>query len=100
MKRISLFKSLILGVMVFTLTSCDKETILNPNEVPIEISAYVTTHFPNNKIMHTTEDIDGMAKTYDVILKGNITLKFNRKKEIISIEAHTELPESVIPEKI
>ncbi len=82
------------------LTSCEKETILKPNEIQSEISTYVTTHFPNHKILYVVKDVDGLKRTYDVLLENNISLEFNRKNEIIGIEAHTQLPESVIPPKI
>ncbi|HXK74209.1 MAG TPA: PepSY-like domain-containing protein, partial [Bacteroidales bacterium] len=43
---------------------------------------------------------DGLSKTYDILLSENISLEFNRKKEIIEIDGETQLPNSVIPEKI
>lgn len=100
MKKITVIKNLMLVMIVCSLTSCDRETILNPTEVPIEITSYVSTHFPNNRMLQTTKEIDGTTKTYNVILNDNISLEFNRKKRIISIEANSQLPEGVIPEKL
>lgn len=100
MKAIKIISKTALSLVLFSLLSCDKETILDLAQTPAEISEYVSTHFPNNEILQVVEDIDGTTKTYDVILAGNISLEFNRKKEIIGIEAKTELPESVIPPKI
>ncbi len=88
------------ALVMFSMTSCDKETIITDNDVPDEITEYVATHFPDNKIIQTIKDVDGLVKTYEVFLDGNFRLEFNRKKEIIDIEGNTELPASVIPEKI
>ena len=89
-----------LVAFLLTMLSCDKETILSVTNIPTEISAYIQTHFPDNKILQATEDKDGFSKTYDIILSENIKLEFNRKKEIIEIKSKSKLPDSVIPEKI
>ena len=87
-------------VVIAALTSCEKEKIVPAAELPNEITEYVSKHFPANTIIQSTEDKDGFTKTYDVLLDGNISLEFNRKKEIIDIESLSELPNSVIPTKI
>ncbi|MBS1652657.1 MAG: PepSY-like domain-containing protein [Bacteroidetes bacterium] len=100
MKTNKITSIIALSVICFSLLSCDKETVLNSTQTPTEISEYVSTHFPDNKILQVVEDIDMTTKTYDVILEENINLEFNRKKEIIGIEALSKLPESVISPKI
>ena len=101
MNRKSLIKiSLIATAFLFSLTSCEKEKILTISELPTEITAYVSTHFPNNTITQALMERDGLSKTYDILLAENINLEFNRKKEIIEIDGETQLPNSVIPEKI
>lgn len=101
MNRKSLIKiSLITTAFLFSLTSCEKEKILTISELPTEITAYVSTHFPNNTITQAIMERDGLSKTYDILLSENINLEFNRKKEIIEIDGETQLPNSVIPEKI
>ncbi len=90
----------VLFTAILTFTSCEKETVLNNAQTPAEITNYVAMHFPNHQILQTVKDVDGFKKTYDVILDGNISLEFNRKLEIIDIDADTQLPESVIPAKI
>lgn len=88
-----------LAMMMF-LVSCDKETIISSGDLPDEINDYISTHFPSHTILQSIEDKDGFTKTYDVQLDGNVSLEFNRKKEIIEVESETELPSSVIPAKI
>lgn len=89
----------ILGAFL-ALSSCEKEKVVPAQEFPSEIEIYVSSHFPSNKIIQVVEDQDGLSKTYDVILDGNINLEFNNKMEIIEIDANNQLPESVIPDKI
>jgi hypothetical protein len=82
------------------LTSCDKEEIISSSNLPSEISSYISTHFPNNTITQVIKDRDGITKTYDVLLSNSLSLEFNRKNNIIDIDGITQLPNSVIPEKI
>ncbi len=103
MKTTIIFKSIALTfslLIALTLTGCDKEKVINNDELPSEIKSYISTHFPNHTIVQVVKDKDGFTKTYDVNLSGNIQLEFNRKKEIIDIDSDTQLPDSVIPEKI
>ena len=86
--------------LAFTLTSCEKEEVLPSTDLPSEITSYISTHFPNNSIVQVIKDRDGLTKTYDILLSESISLEFNRKKEIIDIDGVTQLPNSVIPEKI
>ena len=88
-----------LGLLLFA-TSCDEEKDLSENEIPNEITTYVTTHFPSNNIIRVTEDKDGTRKSYDVVLSGNIKLEFNRQREITDIDSSSKLPDSVIPQAI
>ncbi|MDD2635733.1 MAG: PepSY-like domain-containing protein [Bacteroidales bacterium] len=90
----------ILILLTVLLSSCEKENIIPSSDLPSEITTYITTHFPNNSIVQAIEDKDGFTKTYDVTLSESISLEFNRKNEIIDIEGISELPSSVIPEKI
>lgn len=92
--------SLFATAFAFTLTSCDEEEVIPSSELPSEITSYITTHFPNNTIVQVINDRDGLNKTYDILLSENISLEFNRKKEIIDIDGVNQLPISVIPEKI
>lgn len=91
---------LMAGAAALALTSCDREKVLGTSNTPGEIEAYVSTHFPSHKVLQVVEDMDGLTKTYDVLLEGNISLEFNRSKEIIDIDSEQKLPDSVIPAEI
>jgi hypothetical protein len=101
MNRKSVIKIWIVAtVMFFSLTSCEREKIISSSDLPSEITSYISTHFPNNVIIQVVLERDGLTKTYDILLSESISLEFNRKKEIIDIDGVTQLPNSVIPEKI
>lgn len=94
------FLIIVLAAGMFALSGCEKETRINSNDLPSEIKTYVSTHFSENKILQGIEEKENFELTYEVWLEGNITLDFNRKKEITDIESATPLPESVIPKRI
>lgn len=92
--------SIALLLAVFTLASCDKETLVQDNDLSKEIRTFISTHFPSNRIIQSVKDRDGLELTYDILLDGNIKLEFNKKNQIIDIESREKLPDSVIPAKI
>lgn len=92
MKKIVFFTCLSLIAI-----SCEKEVLISKNELPPEITAYITTHFPENEIIQVIKEKDGLELTYDIMLEGGYFLEFDRKKEIKDIEGTFKLPDSVIP---
>ncbi len=100
MYRNSFIKTIFASVTLFLTISCEKEIITPSDDLPVEISTYLTIHFPKNTIVQVIKDLDGLTKTYDILLSENISLEFHRKKEVIAIDGVTQLPNAVIPEKI
>jgi hypothetical protein len=82
------------------LSACDKEKVIPSNDLFAEIKSFISNHFSDNSIIQVIRDRDGLTITHDVMLSENINLEFNRKNEIIEIDGLTELPSSVIPEKL
>lgn len=93
-------KTLLFGLLVVSLTSCDSEEILSEGEVPEDIQSYMTMHFPNNQILQVTKETEGFNTSYDVKIDGNISLDFNGDKELTAIEGNEELPLSVLPKNL
>ena len=100
MKKIFLLTVITMSFVSFS--SCEKKTVLSESQLPSEIKSYVNTHFSDYSILQVVKDKDGVELTYDVMLTEEISLEFNRKKEIIDIDGNRKfgLPNSVIPEKI
>lgn len=83
-----------------SLVACKKETIIDEDKLPDEIKTFVSTHFPDKKILQSVKEFDDFSTSYRVILEGNYQLVFDHKKEIEEIEGIEKLPDSVIPVKI
>ena len=94
------FLGLLIATSLILFSACDKETVIPTSDLPNNISTWINTHFPNNAILQIIKDVDGLKRTYDITLEGNIQLEFNRSGEIIDIDSDTQLPDSVIPSKI
>ena len=65
--------------------------------MPSQIQTYIKKHFPNNEVVQSEVDYEGLTKKYDIILSDNIKLEFDGKNNIKGIDAKSELPNSVIP---
>lgn len=101
MNKKTILQTLLMAIaLVFTMTSCEKEKVISSSKLPSEISSYISTHFPNNKIVQVIKERDGFQKSYEVILSESIKLEFDRKHQITEIDGNTQLPDSVIPTKI
>ncbi len=100
MKTNNFFLITMLSLMMFALTSCDKETVLNINDTPSEIQAYIKTHFPAATVAQIIKDRDGFTKGYEVFLNDGTKLEFNSKNAITDIDGNKQLPNSVIPDRI
>ncbi|MCO6460766.1 MAG: PepSY-like domain-containing protein [Saprospiraceae bacterium] len=88
---------LIFALMLTTMTSCEKSTVLDEGKCPAEIKTYVEHHFPGKKMLQCIKDVDGLDVDYEVVLEGNYRLEFNKSKEIDNIKGLEKLPDSVIP---
>ncbi|MBC8490760.1 MAG: PepSY-like domain-containing protein [Bacteroidetes bacterium] len=85
---------------IFSLISCSQETIISKKDLPSEIKSYVDTHFPDQAILQSVKDKEGLTLSYEITLDNLTELEFNRKSEIIKIEGKNKLPDSVIPQKL
>lgn len=100
MKKLQILGILLTLGLLLIATSCDDDKGLSENEIPNEITTFITTHFPSNNIIRATKDKDGSRVSYDVTLSGNVKLEFNSQREITDIDSNTKLPDSVIPQAI
>lgn len=97
MKKL-LFFGLILGL--FSLSSCEKDTVVPENEIPTEIKSYLDTHFSDYPLMGIVKNLDGIELTYDLTLEDGFFLQFDRYKNIEEIRGVLQIPDSAIPSKI
>lgn len=77
-----------------------QDRYLRTEEYPQEITSFVAKHFPNSDIVSIKEEKETRKTEYEVKLRNMEELEFDGDYKIKSIEAKSELPNSVIPEKI
>ncbi len=92
--------SLILLSFAFIFASCEKEKVVSQNDLPATSNTYITTHFPDQKIVQVVKDVDDLKTTYEVYLDNGVRLEFNKSGEVFDIEGNSKLPDSVIPSQI
>ncbi len=95
MKRLSI---LLLSIIGFV--SCAQDKIIPAEQLPQEIKVYLNTHFQNNPVLQATVDNEIFSKTYDVILKDNFNLEFDKNNKVKEIKGFSKLPDGVIPQPI
>ncbi|PNW29162.1 hypothetical protein BKP44_05565 [Formosa algae] len=93
------------ALVFFTACSSDddgssNEVLLTDDEIPSEITTYVSTHFDTSTITQAEKETENSGITYEVLLDLNYQLEFNSDLEIVEIDGITALPDSVIPELI
>lgn len=101
MKKINIFSIFaFLAIFLLFFSSCENKKAVSESEIPTEITKFVSTHFPDNKIVQTIVEKEAFEKNYEIILDKNYNLEFNKNYEIKSIKGVSMLPESVIPASI
>jgi len=88
------------AMLALVLTGCADDKIVTENDLPEEISTYISNNFPDNEVAQVTVDQEALSKKYAVILKDNIKLEFDSKNNITDIDANAALPDNVIPAEI
>jgi hypothetical protein len=84
------------------LTGCDKEKVVNENDMPSGAREFVEAHFPSAKVQQVVKERDDLEVTYDVILDNQVKLTFDKSGNCYDAEspASLKLPDSVIPLKV
>jgi len=88
---------LLLLLPLFLLTSCEKEKTIDADDLPASANGFVDTHFPNEGITQVTRVWDDLRISYKVYLTNGARLDFNRQGDIIEMQCHSGLPDSVFP---
>lgn len=91
---------LILALPVLLFASCTKEKIVGSDDLPATSTNYVTTHFPDQTIVHAVREYDDLQIKYTVYLKNGVKIEFNQNGEVKEIDGNNALPDSVIPTAI
>ena len=79
------------------LVSCDKEKVIQEDDMPANATGFVTTHYPGKKVLQVVKELDNLKTYYHVYLDNGSKLDFSRTGNIRKIEGADAIPATVIP---
>ena len=83
--------------LTFSFLSCDKESIVNEDDLPADAAVFISTHYPTGEITRVIKERDDTKVTYDVYLSNGTRLEFSRSGTLKKIEGTERIPDSALP---
>ena len=81
----------------FLLVACDKEKVVQSDDLPANASGFVSTHYAGKQILQVVRELDNLKTYFHVYLDNGSKLDFTRQGNIKKIEGTEEIPATVIP---
>ena len=81
----------------FLLVACDKEKVVQSDDLPANASGFISTHFAGKQILQVVKELDNLKTYYHVYLNNGTKLDFSRQGNIKEIEGTEAIPDTVIP---
>ena|SRR5690606_20662132 len=102
MNKLNFLKVAVLGIFAFSFEANAQETVITQNELPEVAQAFITDHFPGQKISRAIKDVEYRIKTeYEVYLDNNVKVEFDGKGNWKDVDGNNAaIPTKFIPEKI
>jgi hypothetical protein len=88
---------LLMTLSAFLLVACDKEKVVQENDLPATASGFVSTHYPGQQILQVVKELDNLKTYFHVYLNNGTKLDFSRKGDLKKIEGTEAIPDTVIP---
>lgn len=96
MKKIVLLLSLLSGFILFS--ACDKEKIVQEEDLPEAAKTFIHRYFPELTITHILLDKEGKNKNYEVIFSNGTDIEFDKKGEWLAVDCkQSRVPDTIIP---
>ena len=87
MKKYILILSALTSILLFSI-ACDKETIIQEDQLPKNASEFIQIHFEGTTIAQVEKEKEGLSShTYDVILKNGTKIKFDKNGNWLEVDA-------------
>jgi hypothetical protein len=90
-------KFILMTLSAFFLVACDKEKVVQADDLPANASGFVSTHYPGKQILQVVKELDNLKTYYHVYLNNGTKLDFSRQGNIREIEGTERIPDTVIP---
>lgn len=85
---------------IFTTNAFAQQPMLNPDQLPNQITQYIQKHFPDSQIVAAQKEDEIFSPVeYEVWLNNGTQIDFE-KTTMVNIESNAKLPASVIPNNI
>jgi predicted GTPase len=68
------------------LTACNREKLVSPKELPLDIIVYVEKTYPDVAIIYVKEEVEWFKKSYEVKIENGLKLKFNAEGVPVGME--------------
>ena len=81
----------------FLFVACDKEKVVQADDLPANASGFVSTHYSGKQILQVVKELDNLKTYYHVYLNNGTKLDFSRQGNIKKIEGTEAIPNTVIP---
>ncbi|PKR80519.1 hypothetical protein CW751_09085 [Brumimicrobium salinarum] len=78
----------------------DNEEKITAKDLPKQIQKVIKKHFPNQKVVEAEREKRLTDYEYEVKLDNNVELSFDAKHKLVEVESDTQLPNSIVPNKI
>ncbi|MGZ8557011.1 MAG: PepSY-like domain-containing protein [Chitinophagaceae bacterium] len=88
---------LLMTLSALLLVACDKEKVIQDDDLPANASGFVTTHYAGKQILQVVKELDNLKTYYHVYLSNGSKLDFTRQGNLQKIEGTEAIPDSVIP---
>lgn len=94
-----LFLLLVVSIVGMAPMLADNDKMITREELPKEAQMFLTQHFEGIEVLYVKADRDmGVVMSYDVVLKGDVKVEFNRSGEWTSVDCEKgRVPNGVLP---
>ena len=79
------------------LVSCDKEKVVQEDDLPAIASGFVSTHYSGRTILQVVKELDNLKTYYHVYLDNGSKLDFSRQGSIKKIDGTEAIPATAMP---
>lgn len=95
--------AVVMMLVVFTMSSCDKEEAIQVGDLPSTASTFLSTYFPELSISHAKKEKDGIfGREYTVYLEDGTEVDFDKDGNWIDVDGagNSPIPTGFILEPI
>lgn len=98
-----IISAMVAFIVVIGVSSCDKDKVIQPEDIPAAATAFLATYFPDATITQAKKDRDGLlGKEYEVYLNNGTKVDFDKNGNWIEVDGseNTPIPTGFILESI